>query len=115
MDAFSCRASVTTWQVAQLFGEAYNKAASINTAVSGFKSTGLWPLDFGIFTDADFVAASTTDIAAHATAESGTTTVDSGTTSTAAPAESELMAAESGTTTMDSGTTYTAQLIDCNY
>jgi len=67
-----------------------NKAASINTAVSGFKSIGLWPLDFGIFTDADFVAASTTDIAAHATAESGTTTVDS-------------------------GTTYTAQLMDCNY
>ena len=53
---------MTTWQVAELFEEPYGKAASVNTAVSGFRATGLWPLDFGVFTDADYVAASTMDV-----------------------------------------------------
>ena len=33
--------AVTTWQVAELFGKLYGKAASVNTATSGFRASGL--------------------------------------------------------------------------
>ena len=51
--------AVTTWQVAELFGKSYGRAASVNTATSGFRASG--PLDLGIFTDADFAPAAATD------------------------------------------------------
>jgi len=53
---------VTTWQVAELLGEAYGRAASVAIATSGFKASGLWPLDVNVFSDADFSAAAFTDI-----------------------------------------------------
>jgi len=53
---------VTTWQVAELLGESYGRAASVAIATSGFKATGLWPLDVNVFSDADFSAAAFTDI-----------------------------------------------------
>jgi hypothetical protein len=40
---------VTQFQVAQLFGKAYGKAATIATAVSGFAGTGVWPVDRDVF------------------------------------------------------------------
>ncbi|ESN95622.1 hypothetical protein HELRODRAFT_86484 [Helobdella robusta] len=52
----------TTWQVAEIFGEAYGRAATIGIACSGFRASGLWPLDFNIFSDADFAASSFSDI-----------------------------------------------------
>ena len=45
---------VTTWQVSELFGEAYGRAAGVSIAVNGFKATGLWPLDVNVFSEADF-------------------------------------------------------------
>lgn len=36
---------VTHFQIASLFGKAYLKAATMTTAISGFKTTGIWPLD----------------------------------------------------------------------
>lgn len=54
--------AVTTWQVAELFGHAYGKAASVGTAINGFRASGLWPLNIGVFSDADFCAASVTDV-----------------------------------------------------
>jgi len=53
--------SVTTWQVAELFGEAYGRTASVGLAVKGFQATGLWPLNMNVFTDADFAASAFTD------------------------------------------------------
>lgn len=53
--------AVTTWQVAELFGKAYGKAASVAIAVSGFRESGLWPLDCNVFSDADFLPAAFSD------------------------------------------------------
>jgi len=52
---------VTVWQVAELLGQSYGKAASVENAVSGFRKTGLWPLNMSVFGDCDFVAATVTD------------------------------------------------------
>jgi len=54
--------SVTTWQVAELLGESYGRAATVQNAVSGFRKTGLWPLDMSVFQDCDFAAAEVTDV-----------------------------------------------------
>lgn len=65
--------AVTTWQVAELFGEAYGKAASVGIAMSGFRASGLWPLNLGVFCDADFSAAAVTDVTRSVTmTDSGT-------------------------------------------
>ncbi|CAK1549453.1 unnamed protein product [Leptosia nina] len=52
---------VTPYQVAKLFGQAYLKAATMLTAINGFRKCGVWPLDKNVFTDADFIAAETTN------------------------------------------------------
>ena len=53
--------SVTTWQVAELLGDSYGRAAMVQNAVSGFRKTGLWPLDMSVFPDSEFAAAEVTD------------------------------------------------------
>ena len=40
---------VTTFQVAELFGIAYSKAATAQTAINEFKKTGLFPTNRDIF------------------------------------------------------------------
>ena len=55
---------VSIYQTARLFGLAYAKAASINIGMSGFKATGICPMNRDIFTDTDYAAAKTTDVAA---------------------------------------------------
>lgn len=53
---------VTQFQIASLFGEAYLKASSMTTAISGFRATGIWPVDANIFQERDFLASAATDI-----------------------------------------------------
>lgn len=52
---------VTPYQVAKLFGNAYLQAATMLTAINGFKKCGIWPVDRNVFTEADFLTADTTD------------------------------------------------------
>lgn len=52
---------VSVFQIAKLFGNAFIKAATMSTAINGFRKTGIWPCNPNIFTDADFLAAETTD------------------------------------------------------
>lgn len=52
---------VTQFQTASLFGKAFIAAATMTTAVNSFRSTGIWPLEPNIFTDADFAPAETTN------------------------------------------------------
>lgn len=52
---------VTQYQIAALFGLAYNKAATIQTAVSGFRKTGIYPHDRNVFDEVDFAPAETTE------------------------------------------------------
>lgn len=53
---------VTHLQISSLFNEAYGKAATIQNACHGFKSTGLWPINPDVFPDYLFAPAETTNI-----------------------------------------------------
>jgi len=53
---------VTQFQIASLFGKAYLKALAMTTAISGFRATGIWPVDANIFKEHDFLASAATDI-----------------------------------------------------
>jgi len=48
-------------RVPGLFSIAYGKSATVETAVNGFRKTGIVPLDRGIFSDRDFHGADMTD------------------------------------------------------
>lgn len=49
---------ITPYDVAGLFNKAYVQVANISKAESGFRATGIYPLNPNIFTDQDFLAAS---------------------------------------------------------
>jgi len=54
---------ITHYHSCELFTPAYQRAASIEKAVNGFKCSGIFPLNPDVFDDADFVAsASVTEI-----------------------------------------------------
>lgn len=55
---------VTISQIGKLFGSAYMRAASIQTAVNGFRKTGIQPLNPEIFEDWMFEPAETTNMPA---------------------------------------------------
>ena len=44
--------------IAKIFGEAYVASATMSTAISGFRCTGIWPCDRHVFTDEDYAATS---------------------------------------------------------
>ena len=52
---------VTTFQITQLFAEAYSKAANQLTAINGFKKTGIYPTNRYIFDDSEFAASIPTE------------------------------------------------------
>ena len=52
---------VTVVQIGELFGKAFLHAATPQTAVKAFKTTGISPCNRQVFTDADFTPALTTD------------------------------------------------------
>lgn len=54
---------VTQYQVSRLLGEAFLKAATPTVAVNGFRRCGIVPINRAVFTEVDFAAAATTDIA----------------------------------------------------
>ncbi|PSN56007.1 hypothetical protein C0J52_13717 [Blattella germanica] len=45
---------VTAYQVAQLMGKAFLRAATIETAVNGYRKCGIFPFNQNIFRDYDF-------------------------------------------------------------
>ena len=47
---------ITQFQISELLGEAYGRAASVANAVSGFARTAVWPVDPNVFEDSDFAA-----------------------------------------------------------
>jgi len=49
---------VTVYQIGELFGNAYKRAATGETAAKGFRATGLFPCDKNIFRPHDFPLAS---------------------------------------------------------
>lgn len=53
---------ITTFQISEIFGKAYVQAATMTTAINGFKKCGIWPYNQNNFSDADFITAETTNI-----------------------------------------------------
>ena len=47
--------TVTIYQMGQLIGNSWLKAASPHNIISGFSCTGIWPLDKNVFSDDDFL------------------------------------------------------------
>lgn len=52
---------VTQFQIAKLLGNAYVKAATLETAINSFAKTGIWPLNINVFTEIDFAASDVTE------------------------------------------------------
>ncbi|XP_037977944.1 MFS-type transporter clz9 isoform X2 [Plutella xylostella] len=53
---------ITTFQISEIFANAYIQAATMSTAINAFKKCGIWPFNQNNFTESDFLAASTTDV-----------------------------------------------------
>ena len=53
--------AITEFHVASLVNGAYQKAASVASAVNGFRASGIYPFDRDVFSEADFSAALTTE------------------------------------------------------
>jgi hypothetical protein len=46
--------TISEYHVASLFSEAYGRAATVKTAASAFRGSGIWPVDRNHFKDHDF-------------------------------------------------------------
>lgn len=53
---------VTIRQVAEVFGNAFVQAATMSTAVNGFRKCGIWPYNPKVFSETDFAPSLTTEI-----------------------------------------------------
>jgi len=53
--------TVTEGNIAELFANAYGRAATFGNATSAFQKTGIHPFNPDIFNDDDFIAADVTD------------------------------------------------------
>lgn len=49
--------AVSIFQICQIFTPAYRRAATIENAASGFRNTGIWPVNRDVFGEHEFVAA----------------------------------------------------------
>ena len=52
---------ISFFEIAEIFGTAYIRCATIDKGVSGFRSGGIWPYNCDVFTDADFAPAMMTE------------------------------------------------------
>ena len=52
---------MTFYDMAGVFIKPFNKSATLDKPVTGFRVCGLWPYDSDIFTDDDFAAAMLTE------------------------------------------------------
>ena len=48
---------ISFYDVAENFATAYNKTATVEKSVNGFRACGLWPYNDAVFSDEDFAAA----------------------------------------------------------
>jgi DDE superfamily endonuclease/helix-turn-helix, Psq domain len=52
---------ITMFQIGAVFGSAYIRAATPEVAISGFRATGIFPLNRDVFSDSDFAPSDVTD------------------------------------------------------
>ena len=53
--------TVAEQKVTQFFGEPYSEAATISTAVNGFKKSGIWPINRNVIGDEEFAPSNVTE------------------------------------------------------
>ena len=53
----NCGKRISFYDVAEIFATAYNKTATVEKSVNGFRACGLWPYNDAVFSDEDFAAA----------------------------------------------------------
>ncbi|XP_031344548.1 uncharacterized protein LOC116171711 [Photinus pyralis] len=46
---------ISVYDIAELFNKGYLKAATMNNAIKGFQTTGIWPFNNELFTEVDYV------------------------------------------------------------
>ena len=51
---------MTEYEVAQLFGTAYTRAATMERSINGFRASGIWPCEM-VFSEEDFAPARLTE------------------------------------------------------
>ncbi|XP_030767216.1 uncharacterized protein LOC115890981, partial [Sitophilus oryzae] len=56
-----CGRTFGLYQIAGAVSEAFEKSANVQTAVNGFRRTGIWPFNADVFEDWEFAAAETTN------------------------------------------------------
>lgn len=99
---------ISFFDMAGIFATAYNKTATVEKAVNGFRVCGLWPYNNQIFSDEDFVAAELTNEAqpaSNTTANPSTTAVTTAVTSQSTATTGGAMSAATiaATTTTTAG------------
>lgn len=52
---------ISFYDIAGIFAIAYNRSATVEKSVNGFRVCGLWPFNDQVFTDEDFIPAALTD------------------------------------------------------
>lgn len=52
----------TLHQLSTLFSAAFIRAATMPTAINGFRKTGIWPVNASVFSDADFLPSAATEL-----------------------------------------------------
>ena len=67
---------ISMYQIAELFGSAYNSCATVEKAVNGFRACGLWPFNDSVFGDDAFVASQLTEEPDHVAAHSSIPTLN---------------------------------------
>lgn len=52
---------ITSYQIAEIFGKAYEKTATMGKGIKGFEVCGIFPVNRNVFSDDDFLPSSVTD------------------------------------------------------
>lgn len=90
--------ALTVYQVGTLFGRAFMRSATIETAVNGFKKCGIYPFDPLIFEPSDFIECSS-DNQVIATSTSGTSTSHASTSGASTSRDPDVTATSPSPTT----------------
>ncbi|XP_072395259.1 uncharacterized protein [Diabrotica undecimpunctata] len=53
--------TITIYDIAELLGDAFPRAMAPSNIISGFKVSGIWPINPNIFTDDEFMTSAITD------------------------------------------------------